>query len=451
MPPTDSIPRHAPLAGLVCAALLLGACADSAEPALRNPIGDPARQVSDARPLDRDIPPGDQGAKLRADRGLPDQAVPLDGAPPEGDPLDAGVDADRPGEGPTDDAAPPDEPPEEPDGPPPGEPGELAPEPGFTAGWIGGPCVDDSECDYDEGVCLQDEEGFPRGYCSLGCDRICPDRDGMPVTFCVDDVFADTGACAQRCDFDTFGATGCRPGYRCELQPRFNEPALERGVCLPGEAEITPIDACFAELDGRDMVYERREPRLDHPEGRPDLDCLVEGPLWLDSPVEGVSFRYVEHDEPARIFASCHLANGLARLALVLRDYDIVEVGHIGTYNCRTIANSDRLSQHSNALAIDIRWFVTAGGDVYDVVEDWEHGEIDFETGEMGPFQADAGRILAEIGWQMHSRRIFNTVLTPDYNAGHDNHFHVDLYPGRQYIGADGGWSGHIGPNPHGD
>ncbi len=455
MSTTLPIPRRRPLVGLVCIALMTGACADPPQPSLRSPIGDPARQISDAQPLDRDIPASDSGAKQRADQGLPDRAVPPEDRPPED--LPEFVPDARPGDGgpdagpPEPPAEPPEEPPEEPEGPPPAEPGELDPEPGLTAGWIGGPCADDADCDYAEAVCLHEDEGYPRGHCSLGCERFCPDRDGMPVTFCVDDVFADTGACAQRCDFDLFGATGCRPGYRCELQERFNAPELARGVCLPGAAEITPIDACFAELEGRAMSYDRREPRLDHPADHPELECLVDGPLWLDSPVEGVSFRYVTHDASRPVFASCHLANGLARLAAVLREYDIVEVGHIGTYNCRTIAGTDRLSQHSHGLAIDIRWFVTSDGTMYDVVEHWEHGLIDFETGEMGPFRTEAGRILAEIGWRMHSQRIFNTVLTPDYNAGHDNHFHVDLYPGRQFIGADGGWSGHIGPNTHGD
>ncbi len=447
-----STPRATPLAGLAAVALLVGACADPQQPFTRSPVASPARQASDAQPLDRDIPPGDSDVVARPDaaKNPPMRSPDTGPAPDAGSEPDAGSmpdvgvsDPPAPDRG----ADPPDGAPEEPPDDPPAEPEE----PGFTDGWIGGPCAADVDCDYAEGVCLRDDEGFPRGHCTLGCDRVCPDRDGMPVTFCVDGLFADTGGCTQRCDFDLFGATGCRPSYRCDLRPRFNEPGLERGVCLPGDAEFTPVDACFAELEGRAMSYERREPRVDHPADYPELECIVDGPLWLDSPVGGVSFRYVTHDDPAPVFASCHLANGLARLAALLREHDIVEVGHIGTYNCRTIAGTDRLSQHSHGLAIDIRWFRAADGTLYDVVEHWEHGLIDFETGEMGPFETAEGRLLAEIGWQMHSRRIFNTVLTPDYNAGHDNHFHVDLYPGRQFIGADGAWDGHFGPNVHGD
>ena len=50
-------------------------------------------------------------------------------------------------------------------------------------------------------------------------------------------------------------------------------------------------------------------------------------------------------------------------------------------------------------------------------------------------FSSDKARILYEIGRQMHERDIFNIVLTPNYNAAHDNHFHVDLTPGSDFHG----------------
>jgi hypothetical protein len=51
----------------------------------------------------------------------------------------------------------------------------------------------------------------------------------------------------------------------------------------------------------------------------------------------------------------------------------------------------------------------------------------------------------------MHARRIFNIVLTPNFNAAHDNHFHVDLTGGAHYIGKSDGPACYIGPNLHGD
>ena len=33
-----------------------------------------------------------------------------------------------------------------------------------------------------------------------------------------------------------------------------------------------------------------------------------------------------------------------------------------------------------------------------------------------------------------HEAGIFNIILTPNYNADHRNHFHVELTPGSDYI-----------------
>ncbi len=366
----------------------------------------------------------------------PDRGV---GGPP---PIrDAGPDdLDSGGDSPPADAATPD-----PDGGmPPPPPDDLPPDPGVNAGWIGGPCEEDADCDYEEAFCLQEAEGYPRGLCSLGCDRLCPDRDGLPTTFCVDEVVVGQGACIQQCDYDAF-PIGCRPGYHCENRSRHGEPGVRRGVCVPGAPEEPPdgfLD-CYDEMDAAGLDYQRTNNPMDHPGGREDLVCDIEGPIRLSSPIGGVNYRYVSHDEPRPMFMSCHLANALVDLAALLRERDVVEVGHIGTYNCRTLRGGDSISQHGLGLAIDLAWFRTADGVVYNLEDHWEHDTQDFQTAE--------GRWLYELGWQMHTRRVFNVVLTPNFDAGHDNHFHVDLTPGSHFIGRSGHWSGCFAPNPHGD
>ena len=319
----------------------------------------------------------------------------------------------------------------------------------MNAGWIGGPCEADRDCDYDEGYCLQAAEGYPRGQCSLDCDRFCPDRDGMPVTFCVDDVVEGSGACIQRCDMDAFPeGGGCRPGYHCAARPRYNEADVSRGVCVPGAPpEPDPGDlGCFARLDRAGLNYERAVNNRDSPAGRPDLTCDVEGALRLSSPVGGIDYVYVAHDDPRPMYMACELAAALADLAVLLRARDVVSVGHIGTYNCRVIGGTNSISMHGYALAIDLKWFRTSDGRVYDVEDHWEHDTQNFRTEE--------GRWLFELGQEMFRRNVFNIVLTPNYDAAHDNHFHVDLTPGASFIGAPGEHlcgGRHFGPNPHGD
>ncbi len=317
----------------------------------------------------------------------------------------------------------------------------LPPDPNVNAGWIGGPCDADEACDYDEGFCLQGAEGYPRGMCSLGCDRVCPDRAGLPVTFCIDDVIVGSGACVQRCDADAFGGDGCRPGYFCDVRGRYNEPATQRGVCVPGEAP--PLPACLADLQTLGVAFSPAEARQDSPDGLPNVICDIESPVRVSSPINTVSYRYVSHDSAQPIYMACPLAQALVRLSALLQEYDIVEVGHIGVYNCRVIGGTNTVSEHGAARAIDLKWFRTRDGRVYDVEDHWEHDTENFQT--------DEGRLLYELGQQMFERRIFNIVLTPNYNAAHDNHFHVDLTPGARFIGSEDEWMGQFGASPHGD
>jgi len=148
----------------------------------------------------------------------------------------------------------------------------------------------------------------------------------------------------------------------------------------------------------------------------------------------------MDHSTPMTI--GCPLALALQHASEILSQYDIVEVGHMGTYNCRVIAGTASLSQHGSGLAIDYAWFRTAGGQIYDVEDHWEHDTQEFQT--------EAGRILYEIAQAFYHEDVFNIVLTPNYNAAHDDHLHVDLSDGGDLIGKSRPGR-YIGPNPNGD
>jgi len=44
--------------------------------------------------------------------------------------------------------------------------------------------------------------------------------------------------------------------------------------------------------------------------------------------------------------------------------------------------------------------------------------------------QTKRGKFLLDAVCALWKERIFNTVITPNYNEGHANHFHLDLRPG---------------------
>jgi hypothetical protein len=100
-------------------------------------------------------------------------------------------------------------------------------------GWVGSECADDLDCTFSESLCLQDEEGFPAGYCTVACDRYCDDQADAPMTFCVGEPDFAEGQCVSRCDIDIYPWTdGCRPGYYCVERER-NGTGVSEFVCLP--------------------------------------------------------------------------------------------------------------------------------------------------------------------------------------------------------------------------
>ena len=179
------------------------------------------------------------------------------------------------------------------------------------------------------------------------------------------------------------------------------------------------------------MHVEPAEDRNDHPEGREDMTCRVVEPVRVASPVLGADYRYFYYERPSRMYMACELAQALARLAELLAEHDVVEVVHVGTYNCRTLRGGASLSQHATGTAIDIAGVKLADGTEYTVLDDWEtlYGEP----------VLPGGILLHDLAWAMHSEGLFNVVLTPEYNEAHANHFHVDLTPGAQFLGKKNG------------
>ena len=314
---------------------------------------------------------------------------------------------------------------------------DTGPDP--NRGWIGGPCQGASECMFEDAICLTDASGYPGGACSQFCERFCPDQEGNSVTFCVEGERG--GQCMSRCDYTFYPDGGCRDGYRCQIMPRYNEPSVTQGTCVPeswpGPGTMTD-SACLQALEERGVVWDHWDYATQVADGT-NLQCTVDDPIRVQSPINGVSYRYVSHDYYRTLSMSCELALALWDLGDVLREYDIVEVIDIGTFNCRTISGTSTLSQHSFGTAIDIYGFTTSDGADYILERDWEHGTSN-------PSGAKA-RVLYEIGQRMYNDHIFNIILTPNYNSAHDNHFHVDLTPGSHTIRFGEPTERYIGPD----
>ena len=126
------------------------------------------------------------------------------------------------------------------------------------------------------------------------------------------------------------------------------------------------------------------------------------------------------------MLVACDLALALGALARQARKQNIQRVVHLGTTQCRTIADTQVLSQHAFGRAIDISAFHLDNGRVVRVLQDWERGQPQPRT--------QPGRLLRDFAMALHRDQVFNVVLTPEYNEAHWDHFHLDLTRDRHFL-----------------
>lgn len=114
----------------------------------------------------------------------------------------------------------------------------------------------------------------------------------------------------------------------------------------------------------------------------------------------------------------------LGRVDALAREHfnsPLAKIHHAGTYSCRRqVGNgSKKWSQHAFANAWDITGFELQNGDVISVAKHWPHGlQAQF-------FGRDPkGHFL--MATRDAACRVFKVVLSPDFNAAHHDHFHLD-------------------------
>ncbi len=116
----------------------------------------------------------------------------------------------------------------------------------------------------------------------------------------------------------------------------------------------------------------------------------------------------------------CELSNtfanwaryGVDRAARQILGSPVRSIETMGSYNCRNVAGSSRRSAHATAGAIDVAGFVLEDGRRISVAGDWHAGT------------AAEREFLRTV--QRSACKRFDTVLGPDYNEAHRDHFHVE-------------------------
>jgi hypothetical protein len=181
------------------------------------------------------------------------------------------------------------------------------------------------------------------------------------------------------------------------------------------DAEISEAKSACARLL-KDGAYEYKA-----------LEPMKEGACGAPAPIR---LAYINHVPRIEIrpggTMTCPLADTLDRWlrevvqprAKALLHANVIRLGNLSAYQCRTRNNSpaERISFHAFAQAVDVSEFVTAKGEHITVLEHW-------------PAKDERSQFLRDV--HDGACKIFGTVLGPDANAAHKNHFHLDMAPRR--------------------
>ena len=167
----------------------------------------------------------------------------------------------------------------------------------------------------------------------------------------------------------------------------------------------------------------------------------VEIPVRLDGPLRGVRIIAMgagrEGAAGTQDILDCRLALALDDFSQLLASRGVVRVDHMSLYrNNAVIAGKGTASQHRYGLAIDIGALRSADGQRYVVQTDWltERGSSPCP----GPgMDTPKGAFLRDVVCSSMRQGVFNTFITPNHNADHDNHFHFDVVLGEPGIFAE--------------
>lgn len=149
----------------------------------------------------------------------------------------------------------------------------------------------------------------------------------------------------------------------------------------------------------------------------------IPAPVRVDGAIGGVSFPKAREGAP--LYVACELAVRMPALAAVLRDHHVREATVLSAWRL-----VPRTSFHTFGLALDLTRFARDDGSVLVVDTDWvaDPSRPTCQGVDRTPTDAP-GPALRALACDLADRAGLSTVITPEYNEGHHDHFHVDVRP----------------------
>jgi hypothetical protein len=239
----------------------------------------------------------------------------------------------------------------------------------------------------------------------------------------------------QRTSHSTTSAAGRRA-----VRPT-HHPMGRSSAVFPADVESSPAfryaqhdaESCYAEIQSRQLPVRREDKHW------PSIML----PMRLTGPVNGVVFRtdILESERgvsPYELF-DCRLVLGLDDFSKLLRTEAINEVVLSSAYRPppKGGAGDETAKRHAAGLAVDIHRFRRQDGR-WIVVEKEFHGRIGMavcrKAGVSPATTTPEAALLRRIVCGAAEQRLFQCILTPNYDHAHRNHLHLELTVGVRWF-----------------
>lgn len=183
-----------------------------------------------------------------------------------------------------------------------------------------------------------------------------------------------------------------------------------------GILSLFPRDLCFEKLaSAKQLNYKQVLPKIEGKCGWKTAATILE--------VSNIKFNPKEVTAQCSVLLASYIwlmdINKAARKRL---GSGLKYIHHAGTYSCRRQRgnSSGAWSEHAFANAWDITGFELYDGQVISVLKHWNKDAS----------KKDRAKAIFLRDTHNSACRVFRVVLSPDFNAAHKDHFHLEQGPG---------------------
>lgn len=234
----------------------------------------------------------------------------------------------------------------------------------------------------------------------------------------------------------------CRPPRSAKAtakHPAYRPQRKRSDATFPADVEST-VAFRYAQL-GTQACYRELEARHLPASVESGSYLGLDAPTRLTGPLGGVTFRndFVTPDGRPSVYSliDCRLVLALSDFTETLRALGITEVVYSSAYRPPPSSwpSGQQGKRHGGGLAIDLHRFKSNQLGWLQVDRDF-HGSLGAKVcGQTARPPANAAALtLRKLVCQASSLRLFQSILTPNYDRPHHNHFHFELTPGVRWF-----------------